>query len=152
MSAAGKPIMILYAEDDEEDRMLTEMAFKRTRLSNDLRFVADGQELMEYLFRHGAYTDPATSPMPGIILLDLNMPIKDGRVALTEIKSEPSLRRIPVVVLTTSKEEEDIMRTYTEGANSYITKPVTLEKLIEVVETIGRYWFQIVELPNGVPE
>ena len=149
MKNSATPITILYAEDDEEDRMLTRKALERARLDNELRFVEDGQELMDYLRHEGRYEEPGSAPRPGLILLDLNMPKKDGREALQEIKSDPSLQRTPVVVLTTSKEEEDIIRTYTVGANSYITKPVTLPKLVEVVEAIGRYWFQIVELPNG---
>jgi CheY-like chemotaxis protein len=135
------------ADDDEEDRELTREALTDARLANLMRFVVDGQELMDYLRRQGAYADGADAPEPGIILLDLNMPKKDGREALAEIKSDPALRHIPVVVLTTSKAEEDIFRTYGLGVNSFITKPVTFAGLVEVIRAWSRYWFEIVELP-----
>jgi CheY-like chemotaxis protein len=112
-----------------------------------MRCVENGEELMDYLHRRGAFADPARSPRPGLILLDLNMPRKDGREALAEIKSDPALRQIPVVVLTTSKAEEDIYRTYDLGVNSFITKPVTFDGLVNVMRTLGTYWFEIVELP-----
>jgi len=147
MDEHGRPITILIADDDEEDRMLARDALRESRLHNDLRFVEDGEQLMDYLFRRGKYSDPATSPTPGLILLDLNMPRKDGREALKEIKADPTLRRIPVVVLTTSREEEDIYRTYDLGANSFISKPVAFEGLVAVMKTLGRYWIEIVELP-----
>lgn len=138
-------ITILMADDDEEDRMMTKKAWDNSRLANDLRFVEDGEELMEYLGRRGNYADPKNSPRPGLILLDLNMPKMDGREALREIKSAPELRRIPIVVLTTSKSEEDIFRSYDLGANSYITKPVTFDRLVEIIRQIGTYWFELVE-------
>ena len=141
-------ITILMADDDEEDRMMTEEAWKKNRLANDLRFVEDGEELMEYLEHSGKYSDPADSPCPGLILLDLNMPKKDGREALKEIKDDAILRQIPIVVLTTSKTEEDILRSYDLGANSYITKPVTFEGLVQTVKELGKYWFEVVELPH----
>jgi len=149
MAAHAKPIVILLADDDEEDRMLTSDALIESRVVNDLRFVEDGEELLDYLHQRGRYSDPAAAPSPGLILLDLNMPRKDGREALREIKADPSLRRIPVIVLTTSKAEEDIFRTYDLGANSFITKPVHFNALVEVMKEIGRYWIEIVELPNG---
>jgi len=102
---------------------------------------------MEYLQHSGKYAEPGSSPRPGIILLDLNMPKKDGREALKEIKSSPDLWSIPVIVLTTSKAEEDIYRTYDLGVNSFITKPVSFDALVEVMKALGRYWFEIVELP-----
>lgn len=142
-----KPITILLADDDADDRMLTRDALDESRLANDLRFVEDGEQLLDYLYRRGPYADPETSPRPGLILLDLNMPRKDGREALKELKSDPELRHIPVVVLTTSKAEADIYRTYDLGVNSFISKPVTFEGLVDVMKTIGRYWFEIVELP-----
>ena len=142
-----RPVTILMAEDDSEDRLLTREGFEESRLANDLRFVEDGEELMDYLCRRGRYSDPASSPRPGLILLDLNMPRKDGREALAEIKADPGLRRIPIVVLTTSKAEEDIVRSYNLGANSYITKPVTFDRLVQALRTLGAYWFEIVELP-----
>jgi CheY-like chemotaxis protein len=135
------------AEDDDDDRLLTRDALAECRLANDLHFVEDGEELMDYLCHRGQYADLNSSPVPGLILLDLNMPKKDGREALKEIKAIPELRHIPIVILTTSKAEEDIFRSYDLGANSYITKPVTFESLVEVMKTLGRYWFEIVELP-----
>ena len=147
MEDPGTPIVILLADDDEEDRMLAADALVESRVVNDLRFVHDGHELLDYLNRRGAYSDPASAPLPGLILLDLNMPRMDGREALREIKADPELRRIPIVVLTTSKAEEDIYRTYDLGANSFITKPVSFEGLVAVMREIGRYWIEIVELP-----
>jgi CheY-like chemotaxis protein len=138
----------LLADDDADDRQMTQEAFTESRLLNDLRCVCDGVELLDYLFRRGQYADPATSPRPGLILLDLNMPKKDGREALREIKADPILRTIRVVVLTTSKAEEDIHRSYELSAASYITKPVTFAGLAEVIKTLGKYWLEIVELPN----
>lgn len=140
-------IVILMADDDADDRMLAADAMRESRLGNALRFVEDGQELMDYLTRTGRYAT-ADAPRPGLILLDLNMPRKDGRQALREIKNHPSLRRIPVVILTTSKAEEDVLRSYDLGANSFIQKPVTFDGLVEIVRTLDRYWFSIVELPR----
>jgi CheY-like chemotaxis protein len=146
----GEPVMILMADDDPDDRMLTQDAWEENRLANELHFVGDGEELMDYLHRRGKYRELAAARLPGLILLDLNMPKKDGREALREIRADPNLRRIPIVVLTTSKAEEDILRTYDLGVNSFITKPVTFEALVETVSTLAKYWFQIVELPlNG---
>ncbi|MBV9122283.1 MAG: response regulator [Planctomycetes bacterium] len=136
------------ADDDADDRQMTKEAFEESRVANDLRFVENGVELMDYLKRRGKYSDPATSPRPGLILLDLNMPKKDGREALKEIKEDPNLKNIRVVILTTSKAEEDIFRTYELSASSYITKPVTFEQLVEVVKALGKYWLEIVELPS----
>lgn len=135
------------ADDDEEDLLLARSALEACRLANDLHCVRNGEELLDYLYRRGEYVELATSPRPGLILLDLNMPRKDGREALQEIKADPELRHIPVVILTTSKAEEDIYRTYDLGANSYITKPVTFNSLVEVMQSLGRYWFEIVDLP-----
>jgi CheY-like chemotaxis protein len=146
----GRAITILMADDDEEDRQLAREALENAHLANEMRFAVDGQDLMDYLRRDGRYADPSVqAPRPGIILLDLNMPKKDGREALEEIKADESLRRIPVVVLTTSKDEEDVLRTYDLGVNSFITKPVTFAGLVEVMRAWTRYWFEIVELPNG---
>ncbi len=142
-----KSITILLADDDADDRMMAADALEESRLANDVRFVEDGEELMDYLRRRGKYSDPAAAPRPGLILLDLNMPRKDGREALREIKAEPNLRTIPVIVLTTSKAEEDIYRTYDLGVNSFITKPVNFESLVGVMRALGKYWFEIVELP-----
>jgi CheY-like chemotaxis protein len=144
-----RSITILLADDDEDDRVLTADALRRSRLVNDLRFVVDGDDLMQYLRGTGAYAPGGTeAPRPGLILLDLNMPKKDGREALAEIKSDPELRRIPVVVLTTSKAEEDIFRTYDLGVNSFVSKPVTFEQLADVMATLACYWFALVELPQ----
>jgi len=149
LSNLAHPITILLADDDEEDRMLTSDALNESRVVNDLKFVEDGEDLLDYLYRRGKY-DADSAPRPGLILLDLNMPRKDGREALKEIKADPDLRRIPIVVLTTSKAEEDIYRTYDLGANSFIAKPVKFESLVTLMKEIKRYWIEIVELPlNG---
>ena len=147
MPTTSRPFVILMADDDADDRMLAREALEESRLANELHVVEDGEQLLDYLHRRGRFAPPADAPRPGLILLDLNMPRKDGREALQEIKADPELRRIPIVVLTTSKAEEDICRTYDVGANSYITKPVTFEGLVDVVRALGRYWFEIVALP-----
>lgn len=153
MNRDGRRITILMADDDADDRLMTQEAFEESRVANDLRFVQDGVELMDYLKRRGKYADPASSPRPGLILLDLNMPKMDGREALREIKADPLLRSIRVVVMTTSQAEQDIVRTYDLGAESYVTKPVTFASLVEVIKTLGRYWLEIVELPyEGMEE
>jgi CheY-like chemotaxis protein len=145
-----KPITILVVDDDDDDRLLAGEAFVEARLVNDLRFVSDGEELMDYLYRRGAYSDPCHSPRPGLILLDLNMPKKSGYEALEEIKADPNLRRIPIVVLTTSKAKEDILRTYDLGVSGFITKPLEFEPLVDILRTLCKYWFKTVELPaNG---
>lgn len=141
------PITILMADDDADDRRLTQEAFEEARLINDLRFVENGEQLMDYLRREGAYAPPAEAPRPGLILLDLNMPRKDGRTVLKEVKGDPNLRQIPIVVLTTSKADEDIYKSYDLGVNSYIVKPVTFEALVDILQTLEKYWFEIVELP-----
>jgi two-component system response regulator len=148
MVSQPQPITILMADDDADDRLMTRDAFAENRLANDLRFVENGVELLDYLKRRGKYSDPASSPRPGLILLDLNMPKMDGREALEAIKADPDLKRIRIVVLTTSKAEEDIYRSYNLSAASYITKPVTFDALVEVVKALGKYWLEIVELPN----
>lgn len=143
-----KPVVILMADDDADDRMMTKEALEESRVVNDLRFVEDGEELLDYLLHRGRFAAEGASPKPGLILLDLNMPKKDGREALKEIKAYPELRRIPIVVMTTSKAEEDIYRSYELGANSFITKPVTFDRLVELMKTIGDYWVEFVELPD----
>jgi CheY-like chemotaxis protein len=145
-----RPFTILLADDDEEDRELARDALQDSRLANEMKFVVDGQDLLDYLHREGRWAGPGVeAPRPGIILLDLNMPKKDGREALAEIKADESLRRIPIVVLTTSKDEADVLSTYDLGVSSFITKPVTFGGLVEVMRTWTQYWFEIVELPNG---
>ena len=147
MKGRRTTVTILMADDDEDDCLLAREALAEGRLPNHLHCVQDGEELMDYLHQRGQYAQKSKSPRPGLILLDLNMPKKDGREALREIKADLYLRQIPIVVLTTSKSEEDIYRSYDLGANSFITKPVTFNSLVEVMKTIGRYWFEIVELP-----
>jgi two-component system response regulator len=145
-----RPVTILIADDDEDDRELTRDAVQDPRLAREMRFVVDGQDLIDYLRREGPYSQSSEdSPRPGIILLDLNMPRKDGREALAEIKSDDSLREIPVVVLTTSKDEGDVQRTYALGANSFITKPATHTGLIDVMRHLTEYWLDVVELPES---
>jgi CheY-like chemotaxis protein len=146
-----RPITILLADDDEDDRLMTRDALRDARLHNPLRTVMDGVELLEYLRHEGQYADPNESPRPGMILLDLNMPRMDGREALGAIKGDPELRSIPVVVLTTSKAEEDVIRSYDLGVNSFITKPVTFLGLVEVMKVFSRYWLEIVDLPPDEP-
>jgi CheY-like chemotaxis protein len=140
--------VILMAEDDEDDRVMARDALAEGDGGGDLRFVGDGEELLQYLRREGAYEDPASSPRPGLVLLDLNMPKVDGREALAAIKRDPSLRAIPVVILTTSKADEDVLRAYDLGVNSFITKPVTFHGLVETMETFARYWLDVVDLPG----
>lgn len=141
-----KEIVILMADDDDDDFLLTQKALVESKLLNRLIRVKDGEELIDYLNHRGEYADKAVE-RPGVILLDLNMPRKDGREALKEIKSNSDVSEIPVVVFTTSKAEEDIYKSYQLGVNSFITKPVTFENLITVMQTLGKYWFEIVELP-----
>lgn len=149
MTSVEKPIVILLADDDAEDREMTRKALEKHRLANALYMVADGEELVDFLHHRGQYSEPGSSPTPGLILLDLNMPRKDGREALAEIRADPVLRRIPVVVMTTSKAEQDIAKMYDLGTNSFISNPVSLSKLADVMLVLGQYWFQIVQLPNG---
>lgn len=144
---ANKPVIILLADDDEDDRMFTSEALQESLLLNQLHCVEDGVQLLDYLHNKNAFEDKDKNPRPGLILLDLNMPKKDGREALKEIKSDPELRQIPVVILTTSKADEDIFKTYDLGVNSFITKPVSFEGLVDVMKNLGKYWFQLVELP-----
>jgi CheY-like chemotaxis protein len=147
MSKPTKPIILLMADDDMDDCMLAKDALNESRLLNTLHFTHDGEELLAYLRRQGNYANPASSPRPDLILLDLNMPRKDGREALAEMRADPALRSIPIIVLTTSKADEDIVRSYNLGANAFITKPVTFAGLVDVMKSLGQYWFEIVELP-----
>jgi CheY-like chemotaxis protein len=150
-----RPINVLLAEDDPDDRYLISEALDESRLNIHLYIVEDGDELLDYLYRRDKYADESQWPTPGLILLDLNMPRKDGREALREIKSDPDFRRIPVVVLTTSVSEEDITRTYDLGVNSFIVKPSAFEKIVLLVRELNTYWFETVELAhdpeNGGP-
>ncbi len=146
MKDPAEPITILLADDDPDDRQMTKEAFAECHLVNAVHFVEDGEQLMDYLLRRGNYASMAKDPLPGLILLDLNMPRKDGREALKEIKANPDLKRIPIVVLTTSKAEEDILRTYDLGVTSYVTKPVTLQSLVDTIKVLGKYGSEIVEL------
>jgi CheY-like chemotaxis protein len=141
---------ILMAEDDPDDRLITKKALDENRVANPLVTVGDGEELLDYLRQKGKYSAPGAAVRPCFILLDLNMPRMDGREALKALKEDASLRRIPVVILTTSKAEEDILRSYNTGANSYITKPVTFDGLVNVIKSLKNYWLEIVDLPlNG---
>ncbi len=136
------------ADDDPDDQLMAREAFEENKMANTLQIVSDGQELMDYLKHRGKY-NADNAPKPGLILLDLNMPKMDGRTALTEIKNDPELKRIPIVVLTTSKSDEDVISSYDGGVSSFITKPVTFEGLLNVTKQIGRYWFGIVVLPDN---
>lgn len=149
MKERAKPIVILLADDDEEDREMALKALQRADVADEIFTVSDGEELLDFLNHRGAYGPPAVSPTPGLILLDLNMPKKDGREALAEIKADPALRRIPVVVMTTSHAERDILHTYNLGSNSYISKPVSMDELVDVMTALGHYWFQVVRLPSS---
>lgn len=140
---------LLLADDDPDDRLLVKEALEESHLVAELRSVEDGEELMNYLHRRGRYTEPDTSPHPDLILLDLKMPRKSGHQALEEIKATPELRCIPIVVLTTSKAEEDVARAYASGANSFMVKPTSFGALIEAMKTLRGYWFELITLPPG---
>lgn len=150
MKGRQATVTILMADDDEDDSMLIREAITISQLPIELHVVSNGEELMDYLYRRGQYANNTLAPRPGLILLDLNMPKKDGLEVLKEIKTDPELRPIPVIVLTTSKAEENIYHTYSLGANSYIVKPMTFSALVELMKTLGKYWFEIVELPLAV--
>jgi CheY-like chemotaxis protein len=145
---ADEKFSILIADDDADDRELIKAAFEENNFPHNIKFVEDGEELLKYLRRKGSYADEADHPLPQIILLDLNMPKKDGREALKEIKTDNYLKCIPVIVLTTSTEKKDVQRIYELGVNSFVIKPVTFRKLVEFTQTLGKYWFEFVELPN----
>lgn len=138
---------ILMADDDPDDRFLVREALEEAEVRHDSYFVNDGDALLDYLYRRGTYAEATASPRPCLILLDLNMPRTDGREALRQIKRDPDLRRIPIVVLTTSNAEEDVRRCYDLGANAYITKPMTFEALVVVMKRLSQFWFEIVQLP-----
>jgi len=142
------PVTILICDDDADDRRLTRQALDVAHVANRLRFVEDGEQLLDYLYQRGRYAgETGKAPRPGLILLDLNMPRMCGREALQVIKADPSLSDIPIVVLTTSRLDEDIIRSYQLGVNAFITKPMTFTGLVEAMHGLGRYWLEIVELP-----
>ena len=143
----ANPVVILLVEDDRADQELTRRALEESKLQNELRIIEDGEEALAYLFRHGKYKNPAISPRPDLLLLDLNLPRVDGRQVLEEIRADENLRCMVVVVLTTSRQEKDILRSYELGCNSFISKPSMMDQFIRVVQTMGEYWFQIVTLP-----
>ena len=143
----GKPAVILLAEDDPGDQELTQRALEQSRIRNELYIVQDGEEALDYLLRRGKYEDPASSPKPDLMLLDLNMPKVDGKRVLQQMRADPNLRRVPVVALTTSRQEQDIISTYDLGVNSYIVKPVNMDQFINAIKVLKDYWFQIVVLP-----
>ena len=147
MGENGKHFTILYADDDEDDQILVGEALKETPAANSIQYVQDGEELLDFLNNKGFYADEEKYPKPGLIFLDLNMPRKDGREALAEIKADPNLRSIPIIVLTTSKGEEDIQTAYDLGVNSFITKPVSYDSLVKIVKVVTKYWFKTVKLP-----
>jgi len=150
MMKSLKLIPILLIEDDPDDIEITRRAFKKGNLLNPLYVVRDGEEAMEYLNKEGRYIDKTSAPRPGLILLDLNMPRMDGREVLKRIKKDDCLRRIPTVVLTTSKQEEDVIRSYDCGANTYISKPLCFNDFIDALQIIGKYWLALAEIPaNG---
>jgi CheY-like chemotaxis protein len=149
MKSVAKPVTILVADDDADDRKLTAEAFAESKLLNDLRFVENGVEVLDYLNRRGKFADPLSSPWPSLLLLDLNMPKMDGREVLEELKKDDRFAGLRVIVMTTSKSEADINKAYLCNAASYITKPITFDTLVNVVTTLGRYWLEIVELPDN---
>ena len=140
---------ILMVDDDKDDQLLVGKALKENGVANPFQCLMDGDEMLDYLKRKGKFTDPGASPRPCLILLDLNMPRMDGRKALLFLKADPELKKIPVIVLSTSKAEEDIIRSYNVGANSFITKPNDFNGLVSIAEAIQKYWLRIVELPPG---
>jgi CheY-like chemotaxis protein len=146
-ASKAKAAVILLAEDDRGDQELTRRALEGGKIRNELRVVEDGEEALAYLYRRGKYKDPATSPRPDLLLLDLNLPRVDGRQVLEKVRSDSRLRRMAVVVLTTSRQEEDVLRSYELGCNSFITKPVGMDQFIQVIQALEEYWFQIVVLP-----
>lgn len=146
-----KTFVVLMAEDDEHDIIATKRAWKTGQMANPLHIVSNGEECLEYLERRGAYSDPASSPRPGILLLDINMPRMDGLETLQRIRANEQLRSLPVVMLTTSKAEEDRMRSYELGANAYIVKPIGFDNFAEAIRTINLFW-KLVALPGGTHE
>ena len=148
MKGKARKMSFLIADDDIDDRLMINDAFAKCEPEIGVDTVEDGEEAIQYLRREGPYKSLQGTPLPDVIILDLNMPRKDGREALQELKNDPKLRSIPVVILTTSKEEEDMLRGYDLGCASYITKPVNFEGLVELMRALGRYWIEFVELPH----
>jgi two-component system, response regulator len=146
--ASPRRMTILLADDDPDDRLMVRDALVAGGVVGSLRTVGDGEELMNYLNRRGTFSAEGAAPRPGLILFDLSMPKKDGLRAIAEIKADPALRQIPIVVMTTSNQHEDIGRSYDLGASSFVTKPVTFEALVGVMKAISQYWFEVVELPE----
>ncbi len=149
MSRAAETFTILVADDDPDDQLLIKDAFSEVRPDAGVDFVSDGVELLEYLRREGAFADLIDTPLPRLVLLDLNMPVKDGREALFEIKSDPAFWRTPIVIFSTSTAAIDIRRAYQLGANSFITKPSSFDRLVEIVRVVDSYWFDVVALPGA---
>jgi len=147
-ATAYRAANILLVEDDREDQWLTRKAFESNHLVNELFIVDDGRKALDFLRNEGAYADSEEYPAPDIILLDLNLPRVDGRTVLKEIKSDPALRRIPVIILTTSAQEEDIIRSYDLGVNSFVSKPVGFEAFMKALAELGHYWLELVILPH----
>jgi CheY-like chemotaxis protein len=143
----AKPFVVLMAEDDEHDIVATKRAWKKHNIANPLYVVNDGEECLDFLHRRGKYTDPATAPRPGILLLDIKMPKIDGLAVLEHVRKDPEFRRMPVIILTTSKREEDQLKSYDLGANAFVVKPVGFENFSHAVGTINLFW-QLVELPE----
>jgi len=148
MRTAAEPLMVLMADDDPEDCLLTLEAWEECGVGNSLQFVKDGDELMDYLYHRGNYTDPISSPRPHLIILDLKMPKKDGHTVLKEIKADPQLKGIPVVVFTTSQSDEDTSRTFSFGANAALTKPDSIRGYRAVIQALNDYWSSIAILPR----
>ncbi len=147
MNLDKRPPIMLIAEDDPDDRQWIKEALAETQVNAEVRFVEDGEDLMDFLFHRGKYKTTSTLSYPGVILLDLNMPKKDGREALKEIKSDPRLRHIPIIILTTSKSKEDVFRTYDLGANSVILKPLKFSGYVDIMRNLKQFWFEMIELP-----
>ncbi len=147
-----KQATILLVEDDPGDQELTRRALQQDVLRTDLRIVSDGKEALDYLRREGAFTNPEDSPRPDLILLDLNMPRIDGRQVLERVREDPSISRIPVIALTTSDEEEDVVRSYALGCKSFIKKPIEVETFIQTIRELQHYWFELVTLPPDHPQ
>ncbi len=150
MNNAKQPFVILMADDDEDDQLLTGDAFAESDVNTSLKFVKNGQELIAYLKGEEDYQSRETYPLPSLIIMDLNMPIKDGRETLIDLKNDSEFKSIPVVVLTTSKEEEDMIKSYSLGAASFLSKPVTFEKMVEMAKILGKYWSDTVRLPINI--